>query len=163
MDLLPFWGQLKIHIICSTISTGDTATRELWLLKLHFEIWGFSFVICIAAYVNGWMCVCACVYVHRHALTHIPTHKSLRQQMPHLSCISELKTTKKIKMIQSGSDCCVRKASRIRQLQQNGERIQWTGTIFVLQKIKVRKDIKNINALKMTKEYHIFKNIEKML
>lgn len=105
-----------------------------------------------------------CVYVHRHVLTHIPTHKSLRQQMPHLSCISELKTTKEIKMIQSGSDRCVRKASRIRQLQQNGERFSEQALFFVLRKIKVRKDIKNINALKMTKEYHIFqKNRENVV
>lgn len=143
--LFPFWGIQRFTLFVVPLAQETHSKQGIVTPKTAFWDTGFQFChmyCCICKWMDARVRVCVCMYIHGHALAHTPTHKSLSQQMPHLSCISELKTTKKIKMIQFDSYLCVRKASRIRQLQQNGEKtvfIPWTGTIFVLWKIKVRK------------------------
>jgi len=98
--------------------------------------------------------VCTYTQTSTHPYTH---SQKPRQQTPHLRCVSELKTTKKINTIQSDS-FCVRKVSRIRQLQENGERLfSFSGQALSLYHQKYKrgsKDIKNRNVLKVMKEYH---------
>lgn len=90
---------------------------------------------------------------NRCVCTHLPPH-----QMPQMSWLHFRAESSQDAKKDPGWLLCVRKASRIRQSQLNRERlISFTEQALSLWYENKSKDIKNRNALKMMKEYHIKK------